>query len=57
MRLLRHCKFVDPEVFEDHRGVIKSFYPDNAIVEYNLMITKQGDQRGYHSIHISMNIC
>ena len=48
MRLLRHCKFVNPEVFEDHRGVIKSFYPDDAIVEYNLMITKQGDQRGYH---------
>ena len=48
MRLLRHCKFMDPEVFEDHRGVITSFYPNDAIVEYNLMITKQGDQRGYH---------
>ena len=42
------CEFLQPEVFEDHRGVIKSFYPDENIVEWNLMITKKDDVRGYH---------
>lgn len=42
------CKVLEAELFEDHRGTIRSFYPDDNIVEYNLMITKQGDARGYH---------
>ena len=42
------CKVLEAELFEDHRGTIRSFYPDENIVEYNLMITKQGDARGYH---------
>jgi quercetin dioxygenase-like cupin family protein len=37
-----------PEVFEDARGKISTFYPADAIVEYNLLETKQGDHRGYH---------
>ena len=28
------CEFLQPEIFEDHRGVIKSFYPDENIVEW-----------------------
>jgi len=39
---------LDPVIFEDHRGTIQSWPVDNNIVEYNLMITRQGDQRGYH---------
>jgi|TARA_B110000908_G_scaffold143856_1_gene173083 quercetin dioxygenase-like cupin family protein len=42
------CTVLEAELFEDHRGTIRSFYPDENIVEYNLMITKQGDARGYH---------
>ena len=42
------CKVLEAELFEDHRGTIRSFYPDDSIVEYNLMITKKGDARGYH---------
>lgn len=34
--------------FEDSRGVILSFPIDDNLVEYNLMITKKGDQRGFH---------
>ena len=41
-------KVLEAELFEDHRGTIRSFYPDENIVEYNLMITKKGDARGYH---------
>ena len=37
-----------PDVFTDSRGTIQSFYPDENIVEYNLMITNKGDERGYH---------
>lgn len=36
------------EEFTDHRGTILSFYPQEPIVEYNLMITRKGDERGYH---------
>ena len=39
---------LDSDIFEDHRGIIYSYYPDEKIVEYNLMITKKGDERGYH---------
>jgi len=42
------CKVLEAELFEDHRGTIRSFYPDDNIVEYNVTITKQGDARGYH---------
>lgn len=44
-------KLLSPDVFEDHRGVILSFpltETDLPIVEYNLMITMKGDERGYH---------
>ena len=37
-----------PDLFEDSRGTIRSFFPDDNIVEYNLMITNKGDARGYH---------
>jgi len=43
-----NCEYLEPEVFEDHRGVIRSFYPDEAVVEYNLMTIKKGEIRGYH---------
>ena len=39
---------LDSDIFEDHRGIIYSYYPDEKIVEYNLMVTKKGDERGYH---------
>ena len=42
------CKFLQPEEFSDHRGVIKSFYPDEAVVEYNLMTINKGSSRGFH---------
>jgi quercetin dioxygenase-like cupin family protein len=45
---MHKVKFLEADLFEDHRGTIRSFYPDENIVEYNLMITKQGDARGYH---------
>jgi quercetin dioxygenase-like cupin family protein len=44
-------KKLSPDVFEDHRGVILSFpldVSDLPVVEYNLMITSKGDERGYH---------
>ena len=44
----QNCSFVFPDVFEDHRGIIRSYYPDENIVEWNLMITKKNDSRGYH---------
>jgi quercetin dioxygenase-like cupin family protein len=37
-----------PTVFGDHRGVIRSFFPDDNIVEYNLLTNKPGMERGYH---------
>jgi quercetin dioxygenase-like cupin family protein len=45
---VKNCSVLTPEVFEDHRGIIRSYYPDENIVEWNLMITKKGDSRGYH---------
>jgi len=45
---MKNVTVMNPDVFTDHRGTIRSFYPDENIVEYNLMITKQGDSRGYH---------
>jgi len=42
------CQFMKAEVFADTRGVIRSFYPDEALVEYNLMTIKQGSSRGFH---------
>lgn len=45
---MKYVKLLEPELFEDHRGTIRSFYPDEHIVEWNLMITKEGDARGYH---------
>ena len=46
--MTQRVTFMMPDVFEDHRGTIRSYFPDENIVEYNLMITKQGDARGYH---------
>ena len=43
-----NCKLLKPDVFSDHRGTILSYYPDENIVEYNLMVTSKGDARGYH---------
>jgi quercetin dioxygenase-like cupin family protein len=45
---MKNCALLTPDVFEDHRGIIRSYYPDENIVEWNLMITKKGDARGYH---------
>lgn len=45
---MKKCKLLEAEIYEDHRGIIRSFYPDENIVEWNLMITKKGDARGYH---------
>lgn len=36
------------DLFEDHRGKIFSYFPEDKIVEYNLMVTNAGDERGYH---------
>ena len=42
-------KHMKADLFEDRRGAIHSFpLLDNTVKEYNLMITKQGDQRGFH---------
>lgn len=42
-------KLFPAEIFEDHRGVIRSFpLESDCIVEYNLMITKQDSYRGFH---------
>jgi quercetin dioxygenase-like cupin family protein len=48
MDVLKNCQLLKAELFEDHRGTIQTFYPKDSIVEYNLMITKKGDERGYH---------
>lgn len=42
------CSFMNPDIFSDSRGTIRSFFPEENLVEYNLMITKKGDARGYH---------
>lgn len=41
-------KKLDPNSFKDHRGVILSFPIEDNLLEYNLMITNRGDQRGFH---------
>ena len=41
-------KKLSAEIFSDHRGTISTFYPSDPITEYNYLITKQGDERGYH---------
>lgn len=45
---MKNCTLLESDVFEDCRGTIRSFYPDENIVEWNLMITKKGNSRGYH---------
>lgn len=45
---MRKCKIMKQDVFEDRRGKIISFYPNDNMVEYNLIITNQGEERGYH---------
>ena len=45
---MKKVKLLEAEIFEDHRGIIRSFYPDEKLVEYNLMTIKSGDARGYH---------
>jgi len=42
------CKIMKQDIFEDHRGRIISFYPEDVLAEYNLIITNQGEERGYH---------
>lgn len=44
----QNCTLMTPDFFEDHRGTIRSFFPDEQLVEYNLMVTNQGTARGYH---------
>lgn len=39
---------MSPDTFSDHRGTIFSFFPEDNIKEYNLMVTFKGDERGYH---------
>lgn len=45
---MKNVTKMNPDIFEDHRGIIRSYFPDENIVEYNLMITNKGDSRGYH---------
>lgn len=37
-----------PSTYTDHRGVIRSWPLDQPIVEYNLMVTGDGNHRGFH---------
>jgi quercetin dioxygenase-like cupin family protein len=46
--MLKYCTIMTPTVFGDPRGTIQSFFPDDHIVEYNLLTTLQGNERGYH---------
>ena len=41
-------EMVSADIFEDDRGTIFSFPIDDNLTEYNLMVTKKGDERGYH---------
>ena len=41
-------EIVSADIFEDNRGTIFSFPIDDNLTEYNLMVTKKGDERGYH---------
>tara|TARA_R110002074_G_scaffold330469_1_gene500977 strand:+ start:659 stop:1063 length:405 start_codon:yes stop_codon:yes gene_type:complete len=41
-------EIVSADIFEDSRGTIFSFPIDDNLTEYNLMVTKKGDERGYH---------
>lgn len=45
---MKYCTKITPSIFSDSRGEILTFLPDEKIVEFNMMITKQGDARGYH---------
>lgn len=46
---MNRCIILTPDIFEDHRGTVFSYYNfTENFVEYNLMITKKGDVRGYH---------
>lgn len=45
---MKQCSIMKSDVFLDHRGSVLSFYPDESIVEYNLLQTKGGYSRGYH---------
>jgi quercetin dioxygenase-like cupin family protein len=46
--MLKYCTIMPPTVFGDPRGTIQSFFPDDHIVEYNLLTTLQDNERGYH---------
>lgn len=39
---------LDSRDFVDERGVIRSYFPPDAIVEYNLMTIEPGHVRGMH---------
>lgn len=41
-------EMVSADIFKDSRGTIFSFPVDDNLTEYNLMVTKKGDERGYH---------
>lgn len=41
-------EMVSADIFKDSRGTIFSFPIDDNLTEYNLMVTKKGDERGYH---------
>ena len=41
-------EIVNPDIFKDKRGTIFSFPIDDNLTEYNLMVTKKGDERGYN---------
>lgn len=43
-----NTELVTSDIFTDHRGSIFSFPVTDSLTEYNLMITKKGDERGYH---------
>ena len=46
---MKKCTILNSDTFEDHRGTVFSYYDfDEKFVEYNLMITKKGDKRGFH---------
>ena len=41
-------EIVNPDIFKDKRGTIFSFPVNDSLTEYNLMVTKKDDERGYH---------
>jgi quercetin dioxygenase-like cupin family protein len=44
-RLESHC---NPLTLKDGRGGIFTYYPEQPIVEWNLLFTKAGESRGFH---------